>query len=467
MKTEKKYYIPQFHLAPPTGWLNDPNGLCQMNEIHHIFFQYSPDDPTGGTKYWGHYETKDFIHYDFTGIFLRPDCEEDRDGVYSGSAYVEDGEIYLFYTGNVKKEGNYDYIYSGREGNTLLVVSRDGRTMLSKECLLKNKDYPSNMSNHVRDPKVIFRNGVYYMALGARTKDDEGCVLIYSSQDKKHWKFSHVIQKDNFGYMWECPDIFELDGTMYLSLSPQGLKSEEYRFQNIYQSGYFRAENCLTETENCLEDFIEWDYGFDFYAPQTYLDEKERRILIGWMGVPDAEYDHDPTIAEGWQHMLTLPRELHVEKDTKRILQMPVKELEDLRDTVLFEGNSEEFSASITLSEQYELFLEKNSNTDAALTFDDGFEIYFDETENVCTFRFLDPLMGYGRTERKIKFLPQETLYNMRILMDTSCMEVFMNDGAYVFTTKLFKQKDKARTLSVQGEIGRIKVYSLSGFEIL
>jgi beta-fructofuranosidase len=33
----------------------------------------------------------------------------DRDGVYSGSAIVERRRIIIFYTGNVKEEGNYDY----------------------------------------------------------------------------------------------------------------------------------------------------------------------------------------------------------------------------------------------------------------------------------------------------------------------------------------------------------------------
>lgn len=129
------YEMPKFHLTGPQGWLNDPNGLCRLNNMHHIFFQYSPGEPLGGLKSWGHYETEDFIHYRFTGEFLKPDREEDRDGVYSGSAYVENNQMYLFYTGNVKKEGDFDYIYSGREGNTLLVTSKDGRSASKKECL--------------------------------------------------------------------------------------------------------------------------------------------------------------------------------------------------------------------------------------------------------------------------------------------------------------------------------------------
>ena len=32
----------RFHLEPPVGWLNDPNGLCRWGEWYHIFYQYSP-----------------------------------------------------------------------------------------------------------------------------------------------------------------------------------------------------------------------------------------------------------------------------------------------------------------------------------------------------------------------------------------------------------------------------------------
>ena len=31
----------RFHLQPPVGWLNDPNGLCVYSGQYHAFFQYS------------------------------------------------------------------------------------------------------------------------------------------------------------------------------------------------------------------------------------------------------------------------------------------------------------------------------------------------------------------------------------------------------------------------------------------
>mgnify|MGYP000653542509 FL=1 len=47
------------------------------------------------------------------------------------------------------------------------------------------------------------------------------------------------------------------------------------------------------------------------------------------MGIPDADYDNDATVAYDWIHALTMPRELEW-KDGK-ILQHPLKEMKDLR----------------------------------------------------------------------------------------------------------------------------------------
>ena len=38
---------PGFHLAPPVGFLNDPNGLCYFRGEYHVFYQYAPSAPEG------------------------------------------------------------------------------------------------------------------------------------------------------------------------------------------------------------------------------------------------------------------------------------------------------------------------------------------------------------------------------------------------------------------------------------
>ena len=70
--------------------------------------------------------------------------------VISGSAFIEDDKMYVYYTGNVKLEdGDFDYINTGRESNTVLVVSEDGKTFGSKKELMRNVDYPSDLTEGI------------------------------------------------------------------------------------------------------------------------------------------------------------------------------------------------------------------------------------------------------------------------------------------------------------------------------
>ncbi|MCV5990445.1 glycosyl hydrolase family 32, partial [Escherichia coli] len=73
------------------------------------------------------------------------------------------------------------------------------------------------------------------------------------------------------------------------------------------------------------QDILQPDYGFDFYAPQTYLDENGRRILIAWIGLPEID---TPSVTHQWAGMLSLPRELTLKDGF--LVQTPLPELESL-----------------------------------------------------------------------------------------------------------------------------------------
>ena len=432
------------HLMPPAGWLNDPNGLCWYKGKYHVFFQYAPFDVEGGLKFWGHYTSEDMIDWKYEGTALYPDSSYDCHGVYSGSALVDDGKLHLFFTGNVKIDGDYDYINEGRETSTLHVESEDGIHFSNKEEVISFSEYPEEFTCHIRDPKVWKENGKYFMVLGGRLKGDKGAVLVYESGDLKEWKLLRTITTPEvFGYMWECPDYFELDGEKILSVSPQGLTREEFRFQNIYQSGYF----ILKEDGSVdVKDFREWDMGFDFYAPQTFTDVQGRRILIGWMGMPDADEEYvNKTIEEGWQHCLTVPRELKL-KDGK-ILQYPVKELENLRKekTVLNDENSA-VELRVEVNEGFDLVLEEIALTGSSFQISMGGQMLFRYENGTAEIGF-PGVTGAGRKVRKAQI---NELRNIRFLVDTSAAEIYLNDGETVFSTRYYPDREDL-LLKIQG----------------
>lgn len=454
----------KFHLMPPTGWLNDPNGLCQADGVYHVFFQYSPFDVNGADKFWGHYTSRNLRDWEYQGVPLVTDEEFDKDGVYSGCAYVEDKKIYLFYTGNVKHPGAYDYILTGREANTILVESEDGRHFGEKQLLMTREDYPQDYTRHIRDPKVFLRDGVYYMVLGGRKKNGRGAVLLYDSMDLKSWKLKTQLQVTYpFGYMWECPDLFETGGSWYLSLSPQGLPRGEYESQNVYTSGYFRVHGDFCS--GCkLEEFEEWDKGFDFYAPQTFRDESGRTILIGWAGLPDIGQEYDnPTAERGWQHALTVPRV--VREESGRLYQYPAPELELLRgkETEALPGKEARLPAAFDL----ELTLEENAGF-LSVTIAHDLRFIYDGREAVLSFgetrdengNFSG--IGRGRTARKTLL---DDLRQLRILADTSLVEIYLNRGERVFTTRYYPKGD-TRSLLAEGNIRLAHWWEMDGMQI-
>lgn len=425
-KVEQDPWRLRFHLMPPVGWMNDPNGLSWYQGAYHVFFQYTPTNPEGGLKLWGHYRSKDLLDWEYLGPAIIPDCPRDCHGAYSGSAFVLEDTMHVFYTGNVKYQGNYDYIHNGRGSFVLHTESRGGVCFGEKECALDMEDYPEGYTCHIRDPKVWKDGNAYYMILGARREDDRGGVLIYSSGDLKNWRLLREMTTENaFGYMWECPDLFALGGNTYLSCSPQGVEKEEYRFQNVYQSGWFRVEGDW-KGECQLRDFTEWDLGFDFYAPQTFQDASGRRILIGWMGIPDADY-RNPETARGWRHALTVPREI-TEKDG-RLYQYPVKELESLRAKETRLENEKEVSVPEGVFD-----LEIHAPDKDFCEIHIGGELKFIYKNGMMELSFQGD-SGAGRTVRRGRLTE---LREIRVLCDTSAVEIYVNRGEAVFTTRYY-----------------------------
>lgn len=269
-------YGQRFHIMPPAGWLNDPNGLCQADGVFHAYFQYAPFDVEGGVKAWGHATSRDLMTWDYVGAPLLPDEPFDCHGVYSGSALAEDGRIRVLYTGNVKlsdADGTYDYVNTGRRADTIYVESTDGQTFGAKRVVLASEDYPEDLTCHVRDPKVWRdADGRYHMVLGARRRvdgphvesrfcamhgesagRDVGEILVYGSPDMLSWELENrVSTPDRFGFMWECPGYLEIEAVgdapaKYLSFSPQGLEGGRWDRGNVYAAGYMPVAGDITD----------------------------------------------------------------------------------------------------------------------------------------------------------------------------------------------------------------------------
>lgn len=446
----------KYHLQPPMGWLNDPNGLCQKDGVYHIYHQYVPFYPELCSVLWGHVTTRDFIRYEVQEPVLYPDTDRDRNGVYSGSTFLKDGTMYVYYTGNVRHtDREYDYITGGREQNTILVTSEDGFHFSDKRLLMKNEDYPSDLSLHVRDPKVFCENSRYYMIQGARDLKERGSILLFESEDLVNWTYRlRFHTEEPFGYMWECPNYLKVDGQKFLIACPQEYRQEGEKTVKNNGCGYFPLDYDFEGMSYELGAYHTLDHGFDFYAPQVFRDESGRWILLGWMSTPDADYDCEVTVKNGWVHAMTVPRELYV-NGNGRLCQRPLKELEGMRRERAFghfpvdEGFCREvppcFELKVSMEEpdhDFVLLLRES----AVLRYREG-TLELDLTG--C---------GAGRGVRKV-CLPE--VRDLWILSDTSSLEIFINGGEEVFTARIHDSLEGLRVMLMPGQSGEMELYEL------
>ncbi|MBO1502463.1 sucrose-6-phosphate hydrolase [Serratia proteamaculans] len=414
---------PAWHLAPSVGLLNDPNGFIQHNGVYHLFYQWNPLGCDHRNKCWGHWQSTDLVNWRHQPVALVPGACYDSHGCYSGSAAVADGKIMLAYTGNVK------YPDGSRTAYQCLAQenAQGGYDKLGPVLPL-----PPGYSGHVRDPKVWRHQDQWYMVLGARDLQDCGKVLLLRSADLRNWQLlgeiagSQLNGIGDFGYMWECPDLFTLDDAEVLICCPQGLAAQAERYLNVYQAGYLTGKLDYQQARFEHGAFHELDLGFEFYAPQTTLAEDGRRLLVGWMGVPEQDEDCHPTLQYGWIHILTCPRELSLHNG--KLYQQPARELQRLRDEGRqWQGIAD--AAPVWPVDSAELLLTPTGAFSA--DFGGAMTLVWDGNLLQLTRNNLRS----GQPEHRYW---RGNLNQLQLLFDRSSVEIFINHGEAVMSARYF-----------------------------
>ena len=471
-KVAAEKYRCHFHLMAPVGWLNDPNGLSYFGDRYHVFFQYSPFAVNGGMKLWGHYTSKDLVQYKYEGAPFLPDETYDKDGVFSGSAIVWKDKMYLFYTGNVEEEGDHDYIHSGRGANVIRVISEDGEHFSAKQCILTNADYPAECTNQVRDPKLFqMTDGTFRMVLGAWLQDDKGAVLLYSSTDLEHFTFEQLYTTEKaFGYMWECPDFYPVGDKYVLMFSPMGGKERT----SVYLVGDFDYDT--GKFFYTISGEIDW--GFDYYAPQSFQAPDGRRILVGWANAWDWMpfwKDWGPTYQEGWCGFFNIPREAVLAEDNT-LKFIPVKELQDLRknkqeeaDILIKEDEKKELRSGCVYETEMRINLKKSTADKIRLNLrmsqGKKTEILFDLKRAEAYFdRNNSDGWSKGVARCPLNLMGKEHL-DIHIYSDKISLEIFSNDYQNNFSCNIYNVDDDQKN-EVKAIGGDLMIESIRSWEL-
>lgn len=319
-----------YHVMPPLNWMNDPCSMVWFKGYYHLLYQYDPYHISPRGMFFGHVRSTDLVHWEQLPIALGPSEPwelYDRDesgknfGIFTGSAAVEDDRLIVAYCGS-------SYDEKGLLVQTIcLAFSTDG---IHFEKYEKNPIIalpPEDGSRDFRDPKLWKHGDKWYMLMGS-CKNGKGKVLLYTSDTLEDWTYVGVTAESDgsFGSMWECPDFFELDGYDVLIFSPIGMHHVDACWQighMDYATGIFHRIN-----------WGKLDYGKEFYAPQTLLAPDGRRVMIGWCNMwahdgRDTFTTFGTTAKDGWCGHMSLPRELHIDKQCLTVT--PVSECRLLR----------------------------------------------------------------------------------------------------------------------------------------
>lgn len=460
---------PLFHLAPPVGRLNDPNGLLVDGGTYHAFYQFSPFHPRRRLVYWGHASSTDLEHWEHHEPSVIPDSPYDASGAYSGNAIVLEGEevggapasapYQLFYTGNLK-----DPLTDERTASQCLVTSGD---LVSFDKWPGNPLIPTHAPGytaHYRDPQVMRdpdRPGEYRMMLGAQRQDGTGAAVVYRSGDLLSWELEGELgfpqaggAFDSFGYMWECPGVVRvLDETTgepwdVLIWCPQGIDPQREGFESIFPCIYTVGRLVGTELRECRGEFHEVDRGFEFYAPQVFArrpGEPGPVLMTGWAG--NASEDDQPSIEPdgaggGWVHALTVPRVLSLRGG--RLIQRPALALPGDAARPALVGPrleaGEHRVAELEGHRSWHLALSAEPGTASRWGVRIGspqchVDITLEEGRlHVC--RATSRYTQHGR--RRTVTLPPGCAPRLEILHDRSITEIFVGDGDLAFTLRSF-----------------------------
>ena len=436
--------LPVFHVSPPCGWMNDPNGFSVYQGTTHLFYQSHPYSEVWGPMHWGHCETEDFVKWNELPVALAPDQYYDEGGCFSGSGIETESGHLLVYTGVIEKELNGEKITYQNQ----CIAIGDGKNYIKIEQnpVATGEMLPKNCSReHFRDPKIWIEDDGYYMVVGNKTIEGTPQVVLFHSEDLKKWKFVSVLAKDNegkLGTMWECPDFFCLDGEYVLITSPTDMCAYQ-EFHNGNNSVYYMGKYDKNQHEFHYDNVYSLDDGLDFYAPQTMLASDGRRIMIGWMQSWDSNIRPN---GQKWSCMMTLPRELRIQNG--KILQSPVRELEKYySNPVCYEKNEisgtcrlEGISGRVLdmtveiLSGDYQEFticFAQNKRYHTRFT-------YYKEKNAVEIDRTYSGMVRDALASRKVAVKNPSDTVIIRIILDKYSAEIFVNDGSQVLSTTFY-----------------------------
>lgn len=456
---------PQYHLLPSRNWMNDPNGPIYFQGRYHMFHQYNPQGAIWGNMNWAHATSPDMIHWTHEPIAISPTPGgPDQDGVFSGSAVLDNGKPTVIYTGVAPPDSPQsatlrDGHHTWRETQCLAVAADSDLRKWTKVAKPVIDAPPEELQvTGFRDPVMWREGGRWMLLLGSGTLAKGGMVLLYESTDLRNWTYLHPLvegtpshkESDNSvdtGDMWECPDFFPLGNKHVLLISTMG--------KVRWKVGTYANQRFTPEKEGVV------DWG-SYYAAKTFLDRDGNRILWGW--IPETRSDADLIIA-GWAGVMSLPRIVSLNSSDEFQTEVAPAAQQLRSHAVQLTSSGKNGKPEIEririrdLSAEIELRIQPKANEFAIKLIDDNSKPFVtisstakNSSRELHVNSIVAPLPGASGSE-----------IHLHLLLDGSVLEVFAN-GTTSLTARVYEIPSGPLRLKFEGDPGTasLKVWQIT-----
>lgn len=449
---------PIYHFCNPDGRLNDPNGLCFWQGRWHLFYQaFPPEDPR---PHWAHAVSDDLIHWRDLPYAIYPHPEH---GCWSGASLVDGDRVIVHY-------------YGHQTGN-VSAISRDPLLLNWQKVpggIPESEANEPSQPYQVYDPCIWKKDGAYYSLSGGTLPTgprglSRRANFLFRSEDLEIWEYLHPFVEDDLfsvnGDDGACPYFWPI-GDQYMLL---------------YYSHRNGSQYLIGDYDQARDKLIARDYGrFNFgaswpggiHAPSATPDGKGGLIAIfnvNW-GMPSPGWSEEERQVRHFgcwegQQLMSLPRRLSLSASGEVQIE-PAGDIESLRGRhtqiadCTIKGNSETVFDQVA-GNAIELNLEVETNGAPLIELDVLRSPDQQEYTRIAFYRdrgvkLLEPGVGAGtppngegtyslvaldsshasiQPEARSRppeiapvFLAPEENLKMRVFVDRSIVEVFVND---------------------------------------
>jgi len=333
-----------FHLADPTCDINDPNGPMYdpVHGLYHNFYQIHIAEDQGGAGNgpdWGHWVSKDFLHWAQLPVAIWNDRYYDNSAIYTGSTTIVDGKPVMMYPGKCHGECN-----GGKGGFTYVLVTPANASdplyvEWTKDGEVGGKAFANPVVNATGDdPSTAWKTADgEWRLIGNQGCAPEGGNPLYGSMDFASWyKIGCTTMMAG-----DCPSFFPLPKLTPGSAHYVGrhLRGGAPMPDHVHKSGGKGGDQTQvgnwvdgkpgpagtgtvgtwTLTPGSATQFL--DKGKTHASKDFHDPVKQRQIMWVW-----------GTTRSGIQ---TIPRDMSYHPGTKQIVYAPVEEMDALRGAVL------------------------------------------------------------------------------------------------------------------------------------